>query len=241
MRSELDVLLGKIDDPTLRADIRSQVERLRAKRTFGLVFESHLPERVRLIEYPVRVGVKVAHRDIPVSPAFEVLAIKGKTATLRKARNPDGSSLSAEEAAKVTDEKAQLDSLVVVADFGEPVFPGLRQLGSIARGGNEPAHVVIKGENHHVLEALQFTHAGKVDCIYIDPPYNSGARDWKYDNNYVDETDAYLPQSPPEAMRRPAERLRSKSHHGPSPCRPRRRRRDVGRQGPEQQQPPIGA
>ena len=52
MRSELDVLLDKVDDPILRGDIYSQVERLRAKRTFGLVFESHLPERVRLPEFP---------------------------------------------------------------------------------------------------------------------------------------------------------------------------------------------
>jgi len=77
MRSELDVLLDKIDDPILRADIRSQVERLRAKRTFGLVFESHLPERVRLPEHPIRVGVKVACRDNPDSPAFEVLVTEG--------------------------------------------------------------------------------------------------------------------------------------------------------------------
>jgi hypothetical protein len=63
MRSELDVLLDKVDDPILRTDIRSQVERLRANRTFGLVFESHLPERVRLPEHPIRIGVKVAHRD----------------------------------------------------------------------------------------------------------------------------------------------------------------------------------
>ena len=67
----------------------------------------------------------------------------------------------------------------------------IRHLGSVKRGGDKPAHVVIKGENHHVLEALQFTHAGKVDCIYIDPPYNTGARDWKYDNNYVDSEDGY--------------------------------------------------
>ena len=46
---------------------------------------------------------------------------------------------------------------------------------------------MIKGENYHALEALQFTHAGKVDCIYIDPPYNTGARDWKYNNDYVDD------------------------------------------------------
>ncbi len=177
MRSGLDVLLDKVADPALRADIRSQVDRLRAKRTFGLVFESHLPERVRLPEHEVRVGVNVAYRDNPASPAFEVLAVRGETVTLRKVRNPDGSVLSPQQAAEVTDESTRLDSLVVIADFGEPVFPGLRHLGSVARGGDKPAHVLIKGENHHVLEALRFMHAGKVDCVYIDPPYNSGARD----------------------------------------------------------------
>jgi adenine-specific DNA-methyltransferase len=50
---------------------------------------------------------------------------------------------------------------------------------------------VINGENHHALEALQFTHADKIDCIYIDPPYNTGARDWKYNNDYVDTNDGY--------------------------------------------------
>jgi adenine-specific DNA-methyltransferase len=136
MRSELDVLLDKVDDAVLRADILSQVERLRAKRTFGLVFESHLPERVRLPQHPVRIGVKVAHRDNPDSPAFEVLAVRGKVATLRKVRNADGSTLSAAEAADVRDETAAVSGLVVVADFGEPVFPGLHHLGSLSRGGN---------------------------------------------------------------------------------------------------------
>jgi adenine-specific DNA-methyltransferase len=191
MRSELDVLLDKVEDPILRADIRSQVERLRAKRTFGLVFESHLPERVRLPEHAIRPGVKVAYKDDPDSPAYEVLSIADEVATIRKVRNPNGSFLSAAQAAEVTDETSKVARLVVIADFGEPVFPGLRRLGSVERGGDKPAHIVIKGENYHALEALQFTHAGKIDCIYVDPPYNSGARDWKYDNNYVDESDSY--------------------------------------------------
>lgn len=38
---------------------------------------------------------------------------------------------------------------------------------------------------------MAFAYAGKVDCIYIDPPYNTGARDWKYNNDYVDGSDAY--------------------------------------------------
>src|SRR5690606_25289810 len=95
------------------------------------------------------------------------------------------------EQAEAADREAELAALVVISDFGEPVFPGLRRLGGIVRGGDKPAHVLIKGENHHVLEALRFSHAGKVDAIYIDPPYNTGARDWKYDNDYVDDTDAY--------------------------------------------------
>jgi adenine-specific DNA-methyltransferase len=55
----------------------------------------------------------------------------------------------------------------------------------------KPYHTVINGENFHVLEALTFTHRGKIDAIYIDPPYNTGARDWKYNNDYVEEEDLY--------------------------------------------------
>ncbi|MCU1396488.1 MAG: Modification methylase KpnI [Ilumatobacteraceae bacterium] len=88
-------------------------------------------------------------------------------------------------------ETAALRDLVVVSDFGEPIYPGFERLESITNGGNGPPHVVINGENFHVLEALTFSHEGRIDCIYIDPPYNSGARDWKYDNNYVDVDDNY--------------------------------------------------
>ena len=41
------------------------------------------------------------------------------------------------------------------------------------------------------MEALTFTHRGKVDAIYIDPPYNTGAKDWKYNNDYVESEDIY--------------------------------------------------
>ncbi|MCD7741628.1 MAG: site-specific DNA-methyltransferase, partial [Ruminococcus sp.] len=41
------------------------------------------------------------------------------------------------------------------------------------------------------LQLLEYLYAGKVDCIYIDPPYNTGARDWKYNNDYVDSSDSY--------------------------------------------------
>lgn len=191
MADELDGLLARVDDPDLRADLRAQIDRIRGKRTFGLVFESHLPERVRLPEHPIRVGASVVLRDDSVSATYQVLAVRQGAATVRRIRDADGSRLSTLELASVGDEEHPLEDLVVVADFGQPIYPGVRTLGSVERGGDKPAHVVIKGENHHVLEALQFTHAGKVDCVYIDPPYNTGARDWKYDNRYVDDTDAY--------------------------------------------------
>ena len=51
--------------------------------------------------------------------------------------------------------------------------------------------MVINSENYHALEALTYAYAGKVDCIYIDPPYNGEQKDWKYNNDYVDINDQY--------------------------------------------------
>jgi len=177
MADELDALLERVGDDGLRAELRDRMARLRRRRQFGLVFETHLPERVRLPDHPIRRGSMVVRRDAPVKEApLEVLRVKGKKAVL---------DINGEA------ETIACDELVVVAKFGDPIYPGLRRLGSINRGGEKPAQVVIKGENYHTLEALRFSHAGKIDCIYIDPPYNTGARDWKYDNDYVDADDGY--------------------------------------------------
>ncbi len=191
IRSELDVLLDKIEDSALRADLSSQIDRLKQRRSFGLVFEQHIPERVRLPQHPIRVGSHVVSRDDDDSPTFEVVAMEDGLATLVLVRDADGAYVPRGEHPVDERERMALDSLVAITDFGEPVLPGFRYLGAVERGGDKPYHVVINGENHHALEALRFTHAGKVDCIYIDPPYNSGARDWKYNNDYVDDTDAY--------------------------------------------------
>ena len=78
-----------------------------------------------------------------------------------------------------------------VAEYDQPIYAGLKETGRVERGGDKPYQVVINGENYQALETLAFACAGKVDCIYIDPPYNTGARDWKYNNDYVDGSDAY--------------------------------------------------
>jgi adenine-specific DNA-methyltransferase len=79
----------------------------------------------------------------------------------------------------------------VVAEFRDTIYPGLVSTGKVSRGGDKPWHTVINGENYHALKALTFTHRGKVDAIYIDPPYNTGAKDWKYNNDYVEGDDLY--------------------------------------------------
>lgn len=75
-----------------------------------------------------------------------------------------------------------LEDVVVVAEFKDTIYPGLISTGKVKRGGDKPYHTVINAENYHALRALTWSHRGKVDAIYIDPPYNSGARDWKYNN-----------------------------------------------------------
>lgn len=56
---------------------------------------------------------------------------------------------------------------------------------------NEPTHILIEGDNYHALSVLNYTHKGKIDLIYIDPPYNTGHKDFIYNDSYVDRTDNY--------------------------------------------------
>lgn len=58
-------------------------------------------------------------------------------------------------------------------------------------GEEDPVNILIEGDNYHALSALNYTHERKIDVIYIDPPYNTGAKDWKYNNDYVDSEDAF--------------------------------------------------
>ena len=109
-----------------------------------------------------------------------------------KAKDPQlGADLDLRDARAPETQTVALDDLVVVAEFRDTIYPGLVSTGRVQRGGDKPHHTVINGENYHVLKALSYTHRGKVDAIYIDPPYNTGAKDWKYNNDYVEGDDLY--------------------------------------------------
>jgi len=172
----------------LRTELTSAVAEVRRTKDFGLVCESHLPETCRLPSHPIRRGIKVTPRAGTDGSLYLVASVGGGAANLVPLRDASGAAVPLENQVPV---ELPLSDLVVVAEFGDPIYPGLKRVRSLNRGGDKPAHVVINGENHHALEALQFTHAGRIDCIYIDSPYNTGARDWKCNNDYVDGNDGY--------------------------------------------------
>lgn len=72
-------------------------------------------------------------------------------------------------------------------------LPVLKEIKNkaITKDDNGPVNILIEGDNYHALSVLNYTHKGKIDFIYIDPPYNTGARDWKYNNDYVDAEDTF--------------------------------------------------
>lgn len=71
-----------------------------------------------------------------------------------------------------------------------PVFQEVKER-AILNDADAPNHILIEGDNLHALTALSFTHAGKIDVIYIDPPYNTGHKDFIYNDNFVDADDGY--------------------------------------------------
>lgn len=81
----------------------------------------------------------------------------------------------------------------VVVEMCKEKLPVLKDIKSkeIMTDKNKPVNLMIEGDNYHALSVLNYTHAKKVDVIYIDPPFNTGAKDWKYNNDYVDAEDPY--------------------------------------------------
>ena len=177
--SAINDLIDQIENPELRARIQGEVEKMAKQKKFGLVFEEHLPECTPLWDIPVKKGCKAALKAGQVSDFYTVLKIE------------DGVALCLNKDKSATAEFA-VDELVTVAEFGEPIYPCLKPIDSVCNAPDSDLwHTLIEADNYHALQLLKYLYAGKVDCIYIDPPYNTGARDWKYNNDYVDGADQY--------------------------------------------------
>ncbi|WP_138471796.1 site-specific DNA-methyltransferase [Poseidonocella sp. HB161398] len=181
---------AKAKDSALGDELEREFKALASRRAFGLNFERHRPESVELPGRPVRRGDKV--RILPPRGS-----VQRPDQRLWRVKRIDGEGEARMALVELIDTAAPemvdvaVADLVVVAEFRDYIYPGLVSTGRVERGGDKPFHTVINGENFHVLEALTYTHRGKIDAIYIDPPYNTGARDWKYNNDYVESEDLY--------------------------------------------------
>lgn len=175
----IEDLIKRIADTRLRDQLAAEVAHLKSQKKFGLVFEEHLPELLRLPGMAARLGSRVLKKDDPRGVPYRVTAeVNGKRIKVR----PEGGG---------GEETIDRAAVVVARAFGEPMYPALIPVDSIERAPGKPWHILINADNYHALQLLLYGYEGKVDVIYIDPPYNSGARDWKYNNDYVDRSDQF--------------------------------------------------
>lgn len=175
----LQDLIQQIEDPALRDRIAAETNKLLKQKKFGLVFEEHLPECTPLYEVPVKVGGLVAKKTGYVNDIYLVTKIEETSVTCLNRETREESVIP-------------LDELVTIAQFGEPIYPYLKPIDTVCNAPDSDLwHTLIEADNYHALQLLEYLYAGKVDCIYIDPPYNTGAKDWKYNNDYVDDSDTY--------------------------------------------------
>ena len=168
----------------LNPELARQIQKYVKDHSYGLVFEHNLPEAVRLYKKQPAVGDTV-----------NILAPRGQKETEENSvpwcvKYIDNGIAYLEHDGEAKD--VPLEDICVLVSYRDVIYPGLKEIDRVERGNPEdPYHMVINSENYHALEALTYAYAGKVDCIYIDPPYNGQQKDWKYNNNYVSPDDQY--------------------------------------------------
>jgi adenine-specific DNA-methyltransferase len=144
------------------------------------VFEEHLPEATPLYDATINVGSLVSLKDKEFKEFFRVKQINGDSLICeREDDSRERVELNKSEA-------------VAVAMFGQPIYPCLKPLDAVKNAPDSDLwHTLIEADNYHALQLLVYLYGGMVDCIYIDPPYNTGDKSWKYNNNYVDSSDSF--------------------------------------------------
>ena len=125
--------------------------------------------------------------------------IKNKQELISKIKNAEGFSneeksqmlalLNESKTYGLVWEKSTEDAWEMMKDY----VPVLKEDKSkcINHGSENPNHILIEGDNLNALTALSYTHAGMIDVIYIDPPYNTGNNDFVYNDKFIGEDDSF--------------------------------------------------
>jgi adenine-specific DNA-methyltransferase len=175
----IEDLITQVADPDLRMRLHSAVRSLKQHKRFGLVFEEHIPEVAAIPGVAVALGDLVMDRSDSDGQLYRLRRLLKRSADVEPIA---GGEL----------ERRRLADLRLMRRFGEPTYPALVPIGGAgSRPSTARTHAVICGENYHALQMLLYLYREQVDCIYIDPPYNTGDRTWKYNNHYVDNNDAW--------------------------------------------------
>ncbi|WP_198283740.1 hypothetical protein [Clostridium cellulovorans] len=150
----LQDLIQQIEDPALRDRILKETNKLVKQKKFGLVFEDHLPECTTLYDVPIRVGSKVSLKNGKVNDFYVVIKIDGAEALCDHRETHEKKTIL-------------LNELVVIAEFGEPIYPTLKLMDYVENAPDSNLwHTLIEADNYHALQLLEYLYTGKVDCIY---------------------------------------------------------------------------
>ena len=121
--------------------------------------------------------------------SLDGLTLEEKDALLKLLRETPKYGLVWEDKPEAVEERLRDELPVLIEDESKRICPP--QLSTDNQEVNNHNHIIIEGDNLEALTALAYTHAGKIDVIYIDPPYNTGNKDFIYNDSYVDSEDTY--------------------------------------------------
>jgi adenine-specific DNA-methyltransferase len=150
-----------------QAERSDLIDLVNTKKKYGLVWEDKPEDAEDLLKSKLPVFHEVVERRILSEPGFAELPIAQDKITASKA-----ATLFQE----LEDHEDQSDRL---------------NPANHSTANDTPNHILIEGDNLHALIALTFTHEGSIDAMYFDPQYNTGAKDWRYNNDFVVKEDSF--------------------------------------------------
>jgi adenine-specific DNA-methyltransferase len=194
-------LLSKIKQlDTLSNDEKAYLVNLvNTKKKYGLVWENKPEDVEEQLRTKLPILKEVTEKRIEAAPPQpsptgreqEASPNPSKGGEPRKAtQNPQKSLFEPENISEAVPKASPHGGGLVGASPSSSSLPLGEGRGG-ASGGASPNHILIEGDNLHALTALTFTHEGQIDVMYFDPPYNTGNKDFKYNDSFVDREDSY--------------------------------------------------
>ena len=142
----IDQYIERIADENLKEQIQMELARLMKKKSFGLVFEHHMPDNLLTPEVPIRRGTNVVIRNGKVSDVYEVQSLTETEATCV-------------QLSTMNEVVLPLEDLVAIAQRGDVIYPYLKPMDSVKNAlDSELWHTLIEADNYHALQLLNYLY-----------------------------------------------------------------------------------